>query len=105
MPDQKSYPRMTLKCDCGNEFNVNVMRMKEQTPVFCMICGEVFPADIGVLLAQAFEDLFKAKYLLEKDSVKFKYSFVYKSTFNQPPAPFPLGETVEEEKAEEKKVL
>lgn len=103
MPDKSRYPRITLKCDCGNEFNVNVMRMKEKTPVFCQICGEVFPDEIGVLFAKAFEDLFRVKYLLEKDSVKFKYSFLYKSTFAQPPSPYPFGEEEEDEVVEEKK--
>lgn len=102
MPDQNSYPRITLKCSCGNEFNLNVIRMKERNQVLCQICGEVFPVDIGEMIAKAFEDLYKAKYLMDKDGVKFKYSFIYKSTFSQPPAPYPFGED-EDEKQEETK--
>ena len=92
MPDQTSYPRITLKCKCGNEFNVNVIRMKEKEPVVCLICGEHFPVDIGEQFARAFEDLFKVKYLIDKEGGKFKYSFIYKSTYDQPPAPYPIGE-------------
>ena len=90
MPDQSSYPRITLKCHCGNEFNINVMRLKNREPVLCQICGEIFPEDIGEKFAQAFEDLYKVKYLIEKEDSPFKYSFIYKSTFNQPPAPYPV---------------
>jgi hypothetical protein len=90
MSDLSSYPRITLKCHCGNEFNVNVIRMKDRQPVFCQICGEVFPADIAEKFAKAFEDLYKVKYLLDKEGCKFKYAFLYKSTFDQPPAPYPL---------------
>lgn len=90
MPDQNSYPRITMKCNCGNEFIVNVMRLKDKEPVLCLICGEHFSPEIGVQFAQAFEDLYKVKYLIDKEGNKFKYSFLYKSTFSQPPAPYPI---------------
>ena len=98
MPDQSSYPRITLKCDCGNEFSINVIRLKNRESVLCQICGDVFPVDIGEKIAIAFEDLYKAKYLMDKEGSKFKYAFIYKSTFSQPPAPYPLGEEDEAEK-------
>lgn len=101
MPDQSSYPRITLKCDCGNEFNVNVIRMKDRDPVLCQICGEGFPVDIGEKFAKAFEDLYKVKYLMDKEGSKFKYSFIYKSTFNQPPAPYPINGDDDKEKPKE----
>lgn len=90
MTDEISYPRITLKCNCGNEFNVNVIRMKNKEPVFCQICGEIFSEEIGEKFAKAIEDLYKVKYLIEKEGNKFKYSFIYKSTYKQPPAPFPV---------------
>ena len=98
MSDLSNYPRVTLKCKCGNEFDINVIRMKEQKPVLCQICGEEFSAEIGEKFAKAFEDLYKIKYSLEKDGNKFKYSFIYKSTFDQPPAPYPVGDDEEAEK-------
>ncbi|MEW5822335.1 MAG: hypothetical protein AB1782_19230 [Cyanobacteriota bacterium] len=101
MPDQTNYPRITLQCLCGNEFNVNVMRMKNREPVLCQVCGQVFSEELGEKFAQAFEDLYKVKYQIDKDGNPFKYAFVYKSTFNQPPSPFPVGKE-EEDKASEK---
>jgi hypothetical protein len=71
--------------------------MKAKDPVFCQICGEVFPEEIGEQFARAFEDLYKVKYLLDKEGGPFKYSFIYKSTFDQPPAPYPLGEDDDQE--------
>lgn len=100
MPELNRYPRITLKCNCGNEFNINVMRMKNREPVLCMICGEVFPEDIGEKFAQAFEDLYKVKYLMDKEGGLFKYSFIYKSTFAQPPAPYPIGDEENPEEPE-----
>ena len=47
MPDQNNYPRITLKCNCENEFNVNVIRMQDKQPVLCQICGEEFSVEIG----------------------------------------------------------
>lgn len=93
MTELTKYPRITLQCKCGNEFNVNVIRMREKDAVLCQICGEVFPEDIGEMFAKAFEDMYKVKYLLDKEGSAFKFAFVYKSTFNQPPAPYPLGST------------
>jgi hypothetical protein len=81
------YPRLTLHCACGNEFNINVMRFKNSEPVICQICGETFPADLGVQFANALHDLFAVKYTLKKRSSGFNIAFVYKSTFKQPPAP------------------
>jgi transcription elongation factor Elf1 len=90
MADQNNYPRISLKCDCGNEFNVNVVRMKDNMPVICQICGQEFPVEIAEKMAKAFEDLYNVKYMMDKQGVKFKYAFVYKSTFNQPPAPYTI---------------
>jgi hypothetical protein len=87
------YPRMTLHCACGNEFNVNVIRLKNKEPVICLICGEQFPVELGEKFANALYDLFAVKYELEKKSSRFDISFLYKSTFKQPPAPFPFNES------------
>jgi hypothetical protein len=87
------YPRMTLHCACGNEFNINVMRLKNRDPVICQICGEVFPADLGEKFANALYEMFTVKYGLEKQNSAFDISFVYKSTFKQPPAPFPFSDS------------
>lgn len=82
---------MTLHCDCGNEFNVNVIRLKSGDPVECQICGEHFPEDLGKRFANALQDMFAVKYELEKMDSGFDLSFVYKSTFKQPPAPHPFS--------------
>jgi len=87
---QSDYPRITLKCKCDNEFNINVLRMKDKEPVICQICGEILSEEIGEKFAKALEDLYGVKYHLEKEGFPFHFSFVYKSTFNQPPAPYPL---------------
>jgi hypothetical protein len=88
---QQAYPRITLHCRCDNEFNINVMRLKNSEPVLCAICGEVFPADLGQQFAQALHDMFKVKHGLEKHGSGFNLSFQYKSTFKQPPAPLPFA--------------
>lgn len=98
MSEQNRYPRITLKCSCGNEFNVNVIRMREREPVFCLICGEHFPVETGEKFAQAFQDLYNVKHMIDREGAKFKYAFVYKSTFEQPPAPYPIDD---DEKPEE----
>lgn len=89
---QTNYPRISLKCRCGNEFNINVLRMKEKEPIICQICGEKLSEKTGEKFAKALEDLYGVKYHLEKDGFPFHFSFVYKSTFHQPPAPFPLDQ-------------
>jgi len=86
------YPRMTLHCGCGNEFNINVMRFKSGEPVVCQICGDEFPKDLGEQFASALHDMFKVKYDLDKRNSGFDLSFIYKSTFKQPPAPHPFNE-------------
>lgn len=86
-----SYPRITLHCSqCGNEFNVSVMRFRDKQVVECPICGQVFPQDLGEAFAQALYEMFKVKYNLEERGVDFDISFLYKSTFKQPPAPHPF---------------
>jgi hypothetical protein len=90
LPKHHEYPRMTLRCRCHNEFNVNVMRFKNQDPVVCAICGEIFPPDLGQQLADALHDMFKVRHQLEQVGSGFNLSFVYKSTFKQPPAPLPF---------------
>lgn len=92
MPEHTEYPRVRLKCICGNIFNVNVMRMKEQDPIVCQVCGDQFPEELGLDFAKAFEDLYKVKYKMEKDGIGFEYAFLYKSSFNQPPAPYPIDD-------------
>ena len=84
------YPRMTLHCSCGNEFNLNVMRFAKSEPVVCQICGAQFPVDLGTKFAKAMEDLFHVKHELSERDSGFDIAFVYKSTFKQPPAPQPF---------------
>jgi len=90
--NQTDFPRIALKCKCGNEFNINVLRMKDKEPVICQICGERLSEKIGEQFAKALEDLYGVKYHLEKEGFPFHFSFVYKSTFKQPPAPYPLDQ-------------
>lgn len=86
-----SYPRITLHCSqCGNEFNVNVLRFRDRQTVDCMICGQVFPQDLGHAFANALYEMFTVKHHLEESGANFDLSFVYKSTFKQPPAPHPF---------------
>ena len=85
--NQEDFPRISLQCRCGNEFNINVMRLKEDKPVLCQICGEQLSKEIGEKFATALEDLYKVKYKLEKSSYPFHFSFVYKSSYPQPPVP------------------
>lgn len=85
------YPRITLHCNCGNEFNINVIRLKDGSPVICQICGASFPEDLGHKFANALQDMFAVKYELQKRDSGFDLSFVYKSTFKQPPAPYPFS--------------
>lgn len=87
----KSYPRITLHCSqCGNEFNVNVLRFRDRQIVDCHICGQIFPEDLGYAFANALYEMFTVKHHLEERSVDFDISFLYKSTFKQPPAPYPF---------------
>lgn len=98
MTDQTSYPRISLKCNsCGNEFIVNVMRMKESKLIVCNVCGAEFSASVAEEFAKAFEDLFKVKYQLEKEGSKFQFSFKYKSSYSQPPAPLGFADEPPEE--------
>jgi hypothetical protein len=92
-PTVTHFPRITLHCDCGNEFNVNVMRFRNREPVLCQICGEQFPADLGEKFASALYDMFAVKYGLDKQNSPFDISFLYKSTFKQPPAPYPFADS------------
>ena len=91
--DVTQYPRMTLHCSCGNEFNINVIRLKNGEPVICHICGNVFPQDLGERFAGALQDMFGVKYELDKRDNGFDLSFLYKSTFKQPPAPYPFSDS------------
>lgn len=91
--EQTRYPRITLHCSCGNEFNINVVRLKNRDPVHCLICGELFPDELGEKFALALEEMFKVKHGLQSQGSTFDISFVYKSTFKQPPAPHPFAET------------
>jgi ribosomal protein S27E len=90
-PNLTHYPRITLHCGkCGNEFNANVIRFKNGEPVLCHICGAIFPKELGVKFAHALQDMFTVKYELDNVHAGFDISFVYKSTFKQPPAPHPF---------------
>lgn len=86
--NKEDFPRITLKCKCGNEFDINVMRMREEKSVNCQICGEKFSKELGEKFAKALEDLYKVKYHLEKMDYPFHFSFVYKSSYSQPPVPY-----------------
>ncbi len=88
----KKYPRITLHCACGNEFNINAIRLKDGNPVICQICGSEFPKELGTRFAQALHDLFAVKHELEKQNSGFDIAFLYKSTFKQPPGPYPFSE-------------
>jgi hypothetical protein len=59
--------------------------------VACQICGEVFPVDLGEKFSDALYKMFEVKHGLEKSDSAFDLSFVYKSTFKQPPAPYPFS--------------
>ncbi|WP_373532017.1 hypothetical protein [Vampirovibrio sp.] len=89
-PKLTHYPRMTLHCECGNEFNINVIRLKNGDAVACHVCGELFPAELGKKFANALQEMFTVKYELDKINCGFDMSFLYKSTFKQPPAPYPF---------------
>jgi hypothetical protein len=89
-PDVTKYPRITLHCSCGNEFNINAMRFKTQETVQCQICGSVFPPELGEKFANALYEMFTVKHGLDKQDSTFDISFLYKSTFKQPPAPYPF---------------
>jgi hypothetical protein len=89
-PKLTHYPRITLHCDCGNEFNINVIRLKNGETVLCHICGALFPQELGMKFAQALQDMFTVKYEMDKIQAGFDISFIYKSTFKQPPAPHPF---------------
>ncbi|MCK7484456.1 MAG: hypothetical protein MZU97_02075 [Bacillus subtilis] len=88
--NQNDFPRISLKCQCGNEFDINVMRLLEENKVSCQICGQKFPVETGEKLSKALEDLYKVKYQLEKQDYPFHFSFIYKSTYPQPPIPYPI---------------
>ncbi|MEI7474125.1 MAG: hypothetical protein WCK67_05040 [bacterium] len=88
--NEKDFPRITLKCKCGNEFNLNVLRLRDKETVNCMVCGEHFSEELGEKFAKALEDLYLVKYTLEKNSYPFHFSFKYKSSYSQPPAPYPF---------------
>jgi len=100
--DQTKFPRITLRCKCGNEFNVNVMRFRDKEPVICQICGENFPQEIGSNFTKALEDLYLIKHNLEKEDYPFHFSFIYKSSFNQPPIPYPFDKNDDENKEKNK---
>ncbi len=101
--DQTKFPRLTLKCACGNEFNVNVMRFRDKEPVMCQICGEIFPQETGSNFTKALEDLYLIKHNLEKDNYPFHFSFIYKSSFKQPPAPYPFDDDEKDKENKDKK--
>lgn len=106
MPDkvnQGDFPRITLKCSCGNEFIVNVMRLRSKQPVVCQICDQIFSDDLSETFAKALEDLYKIKYQLEKDNYPFHFSFKYKSSYSQPPVPYSFDDKDLQASAEKEK--
>ena len=86
------FPRVTLKCKCGNEFIINVTRLRDHKKVMCQICGQEFVDELGEKFANALQDLYKVKYQLEKDNYPFHFSFVYKSSYTQPPMPYSFNQ-------------
>lgn len=103
-PTVTQFPRITLHCDCGNEFNINVMRFSNKESVVCQVCGEQFPVELGEKFAAALYEMFAVKHGLEKQNSPFDLSFVYKSTFKQPPAPHPFEPADFADKAESRSV-
>lgn len=61
--------------------------------VDCQICGQVFPDELGQLFANALYEMFRVKHHLEDSGSNFEISFMYKSTFKQPPAPLAFEES------------
>jgi len=87
--DQTDFPRVTLKCNnCGNEFQVNVLKFRNESPIVCQVCGNEFPKSTGEKFAAALQNLFEVKYELDKIPDSFQFSFVYKSCHSQPPVPY-----------------
>jgi hypothetical protein len=85
---QNDFPRVTIKCKCGNEFNISVIRFKDGSPVNCQICGREFPKSLGEKLAHSLEEIYLVKHELEKDLYPFHFSFVFQSKCSQPPQPY-----------------
>jgi hypothetical protein len=48
---------------------------------------------LGQAFANALYEMFTVKHHLENSGINFEISFVYKSTFKQPPAPHPFNPT------------
>lgn len=87
--DQTDFPRITLKCNkCGNEFQLNVLRFREEKEVSCHVCGNKFPEEIGQKFAEALQKLYEVKYDLDKKYDSFQFAFIYKSNHSQPPVPY-----------------
>ena len=89
---QIDFPRITMQCTCGNEFVVNVMRLRSKQPVVCQICDQKFSDDLSEKFARALEELYKIKYQLEKEDYPFHFSFKYRSTYPQPPLPYSFSD-------------
>lgn len=66
--------------------------MRDRQVVECQICGQIFPEALGFAFANALYEMFTVKHHLEEQGVAFDISFVYKSTFKQPPAPYPFSD-------------
>jgi hypothetical protein len=73
------------------------MLLRDKKQVDCLICGQVFPEGLGEAFANALYEMFTVKHHLEEQGVAFDISFIYKSTFKQPPAPFAFDESDFEE--------
>lgn len=93
--NENDFPRITLKCACNAEFDINVLRLRDKESVYCQICGEKFSEKLGEKFAKALEDLYLVKYQLEKDGYPFHFSFIYKSSFGQPPHPYPFVKEID----------
>jgi len=87
--EQKDFPRVGLKCSkCGNEFQINVLRLRDKIPVNCQVCGNEFSPEIGHKFAHALQNLYEVKYELDKRPKSFQFSFIYESNYHQPPVPY-----------------
>ncbi len=85
--DQSEYPRITFKCKCSNEFNVNVLRMLDKEQVLCQVCGQNFSVELGEKLAGSLKELYAVRYQLEKDGYPFHFAFAYDTSMPQSPSP------------------
>lgn len=91
--NQSDFPRITLKCNlCDNEFQINVLKFRDKVPINCQVCGNEFSVSTGEKFANALQNLYEVKYELDKNPDSFQFSFVYKSSYTQPPVPYSFSQ-------------